>query len=524
LILLGAATQFTFAQSIMAPGAGIEYCQIAQVQEGAEADYIDLEKDEPLSFALNKGINELTIKCQLTHQSVLNFERYELIDIQWEKAGAPLETLKATSPTFLLPSGELTVRFTLLMHNRDITIVSWTSVEEFFNKSLVNNIVMGAFYGLCIVLILYVWFMGRILGDQLLTLYSLYVFCASTFFLLQEGQLHIFLPQQFFILGHFFYILFAGLTVVAATVFITRVTEINSTWPKLTHYVLNPAALIVLLLSVFIALGEHNLASSVAGIIMAYLTLLIMVSILILVIWQTIRKVEMAWLVCFSLITMVAAMAMRILPIDVGDFMTRYGLIMAFALEAFIFAIVVSSRIESIKIAKQRAEAQANTDVLCNILNRRGWVTKTEELLSMQRKSGGLLSIFYIDLDNFKAINDTHGHDCGDKVLSIIAKILANQSRTNDVVGRVGGDEFVVAGLFDLDYEAEGIAIRLTERLSNLPLQINDELSITVCASVGHVMFETPQESVNHMLSQADKSMYKKKRGNLTVDGFPLVT
>jgi diguanylate cyclase (GGDEF)-like protein len=127
-------------------------------------------------------------------------------------------------------------------------------------------------------------------------------------------------------------------------------------------------------------------------------------------------------------------------------------------------------------------------------------------------------------LDNFKAINDTHGHDCGDKVLSIIAKILANQSRTNDVVGRVGGDEFVVAGLFDLDYEAEGIAIRLTERLSNLPLQINDELSITVCASVGHVMFETPQESVNHMLSQADKSMYKKKRGNLTVDGFPLVT
>lgn len=508
----------------MAPGAGIEYCQIAQVQEGAEADYIDLEKDEPLSFALNKGINELTIKCQLTHQSVLNFERYELIDIQWEKAGAPLETLKATSPTFLLPSGELTVRFTLLMHNRDITIVSWNSVEEFFNKSLVNNIVMGAFYGLCIVLILYVWFMGRILGDQLLTLYSLYVFCASTFFLLQEGQLHIFLPQQFFILGHFFYILFAGLTVVAATVFITRVTEINSTWPKLTHYVLNPAALIVLLLSVFIALGEHNLASSVAGIIMAYLTLLIMVSILILVIWQTIRKVEMAWLVCFSLITMVAAMAMRILPIDVGDFMTRYGLIMAFALEAFIFAIVVSSRIESIKIAKQRAEAQANTDVLCNILNRRGWVTKTEELLSMQRKSGGLLSIFYIDLDNFKAINDTHGHDCGDKVLSIIAKILANQSRTNDVVGRVGGDEFVVAGLFDLDYEAEGIAIRLTERLSNLPLQINDELSITVCASVGHVMFETPQESVNHMLSQADKSMYKKKRGNLTVDGFPLVT
>lgn len=511
------------AQSIPPSDTAQEYCLIAQIQEGRKVSFVPLTQDAPLTFSLNKGENQLSIKCQLNRQSVLNFERYELVDIQWEKEGPPLEILKATSPTFLLPFGEFNIRFNLLMHNSDITVVKWTSIDQFFNQSLLNNIVMGAFYGLCMVLILYVWFMGRILGDVSFTLYSVYVFCASTFFLLQEGQLHIFLPEYSFVLGHFVYILFAGLTVVAATVFITRITDIHSTWPKITRYILNPASLCVLLLAVIVAFGEHNLVSSVAGIMMANLTLLIMIAILALVIWQSIRKVEMAWLVCLSLVTMVAAMAMRVLPIDVGDFMTRYGLIMAFALEAFIFAIVVSSRIETIKIEKQNAEARANTDVLCDIHNRRGWLVSTEALLTKQRKRGGLLSLFYIDLDDFKAINDTYGHDCGDKVLSIIAKILLNQSRANDVVGRLGGDEFVIAGLFDFESEVQGIAYRLTERLNHLPLQINEGLSINVRASVGHVVFDSPAESVHHMLSLADKSMYKKKRENFGTECFPLI-
>jgi diguanylate cyclase (GGDEF)-like protein len=495
----------------------------AQLPLDFDTELSDLEKNVSLSLALKKGENRIFVACNLSRQSILNFERYELIDIRSEKAGAPLQRLKATSPSFILPVGEFNATFTLLLHNADVSIITWSSIEDFFNQSLINNITMSAFYGLCMVLILYVWFMGRILKDHSFVLYSLYVFFASTFFLLQEGQLHIFLPDQAFILGHYFYILFAGLTVFSATIFITRITDIYNTWPKINRYLLNPCALFILSLSVTIVLGEHNLVSSWAGVLMAYLTLTLMTIILVLVIWQTIRKVQMAWLVCLSLLLMVIAMAMRVLPIGVGDFLTRYGLILAFALEAFIFAIVVSLRIQGISTAKKQAETEANTDLLCNVLNRRGWMNRTNDLLSAQREQGGLLSLFYIDLDNFKQINDTYGHEIGDKVLTIVAKIIRNQSREKDVVGRVGGDEFVVVGHFEFEYEAEGIAIRLQERLQDLPLQINDTLKLTVCASVGHVMFDSPQESVQKMLSLADQSMYENKRNSKRESFFGLV-
>ncbi|MFC4700938.1 diguanylate cyclase [Glaciecola siphonariae] len=474
----------------------------------------ELNKGQAITLTLPRGINKISVQCSLNQPSVISFDRNELLSIEYRNAD--IKRLAATSPSYLLPVGTFSVDFVLNTHALESKKIDWQSLDAFLYKSLVSNITMAAFYGLCVVLMLYVFFMGRILGDRSFQLYSLYVFCAATFFLLQEGQLHIFLPDQSFLLSHQMYVLFAGLTVMAATVFISKITDIDTTFPKFSYFGLIPAAFVVLLIAIYMLFAEHSPLASFLGRFMALLTLAIMVAVLLLVMIQTYRRVPMAWLVCLSLLSMVAAMAYRVVIAHGGEFLEQYGLIIAFALEAFVFAIVVSSRIQRIKIDKQQAESDANTDSLCNVLNRRGWIAQAGMLLDAQANKGGLLSLLYIDLDDFKQINDSYGHECGDRVLDIVAKILKNQSRDVDVVGRVGGDEFVIAGHFDNQHECEGIATRLRERLHQLDLQINEDLSINISASIGHVVFDEPAKDVKHMLNLADQSMYQLKKKSRT--------
>lgn len=489
-----------------------ENCRIALLIDKHPTQSQDLTLDGEGRLALPTGESLVRLSCTLDRQSVFSFDHEEILTLQLQPQNIVLQRLEATSPAFLLPAGEFIAQFSLTMHNSNNKVFRWQTLERFLHQSLLSSITMGGFYGLCIVLILYVSFMGRILSDKSFQLYSLYVFCAATFFLLQEGQLNIFLPEKSFLLDHQFYVLFAGLTVLSATLFISQISEIDKSWPKITRHGLYPSAACVLFIACYLLFAEHNALSSFLGMLMSRLTLLIMLAILLLVMLQAYRGVKMAWLVFISLLFMVIAMVIRVLPIDVGDFLGRYGLILAFAIEAFIFAIVVSSRIERIKIGRQRAENEANTDSLCDILNRRGWLSKAEDLRQLQQKKGGVLSLLYIDLNDFKVINDTHGHDCGDKVLIIMAKVIQHQARTKDVIGRIGGDEFVVVGHFDREQESQTVAARLSQRLRNITLQIDEDLSLNVSASVGHLTFTSVPDSVNEMLSLADSAMYTNKR------------
>lgn len=90
-------------------------------------------------------------------------------------------------------------------------------------------------------------------------------------------------------------------------------------------------------------------------------------------------------------------------------------------------AIAVSRRIGRIAVAKERAENDANMDILCNILNRRGFTLKAQQLLSMQRQSDTLLAVFYVDMDKFKQLNDTYGHNAGDAALKTVASYLSKK-------------------------------------------------------------------------------------------------
>jgi len=122
-----------------------------------------------------------------------------------------------------------------------------------------------------------------------------------------------------------------------------------------------------------------------------------------------------------------------------------------------------------------------------------------------------LVGLAYIDIDEFKPVNDTYGHDVGDKVLVALAERLKNNIRTSDTVARLGGDEFVVllprlTAPGDLEIAAEKLSTAIAE-----PVEI-DGLTLHVTSSIGLALFDLEGDSPGSMLAKADYAMYEAKR------------
>lgn len=157
---------------------------------------------------------------------------------------------------------------------------------------------------------------------------------------------------------------------------------------------------------------------------------------------------------------------------------------------------------------KQTAEAQAMTDTLTGLRNRRALAHEMER----QTRSGFAFGLMHIDLDYFKAVNDTFGHAAGDHVLRKVAEVLNLETRSADVVARVGGDEFV-AVFPELTDPAElaGIASRIIDSMSQ-PIVFDGKVC-RISASIGITMSDAyPQPEIARMQHDADEALYTSKR------------
>ena len=155
-------------------------------------------------------------------------------------------------------------------------------------------------------------------------------------------------------------------------------------------------------------------------------------------------------------------------------------------------------------------EALADKDPLLHVFNRRAFVRELSRILSFAERYNSPASLIYIDLDNFKEVNDAFGHAAGDAVLEHVAGVLAANVRESDAVGRLGGDEFGVVLARATAEAAEQKAQHLAETLTRTPVRWKDN-DIPVAASFGAFALEGGQ-SVAEALEAADKAMYEKKR------------
>jgi diguanylate cyclase (GGDEF)-like protein/PAS domain S-box-containing protein len=164
------------------------------------------------------------------------------------------------------------------------------------------------------------------------------------------------------------------------------------------------------------------------------------------------------------------------------------------------------------KRAESAARELAARDSVTGLLNRRGLDTALANHLAAQRRDGQALAVLQIDLDRFKAVNDTWGHEAGDRVLREVASILERSVRRTDVVGRMGGDEFVVVlpGIESAD-KAQDIAVNIISGVS-LPIVLGAGRRVEIGASIGIAIAVHPHESASSLLRRADAAMYAAKQ------------
>ena len=177
-------------------------------------------------------------------------------------------------------------------------------------------------------------------------------------------------------------------------------------------------------------------------------------------------------------------------------------------------------QVDERKKAEQKLFHQANHDALTSLPNRSCFLSKVEQTLATaKRHPEHNFALLFIDLDNFKQINDCHGHQAGDEFLIEVSQRLKVSVRENDSVARLGGDEFVVLLELLPDTElAEEIANRVIEKIAQ-PYQLKG-CEVLSGASIGIALFEHDYNDVESIMQDADLAMYQAKalgRGQFVV-------
>jgi two-component system cell cycle response regulator len=158
----------------------------------------------------------------------------------------------------------------------------------------------------------------------------------------------------------------------------------------------------------------------------------------------------------------------------------------------------------------QKLEYAALTDALTGMQNRRYFDDALKEYLGEFRKIEKPVGLMIVDLDHFKQINDTHGHDVGDEVLRAVAACLKDMTRYHDVVARLGGEEFAVVAP-NLDTEnLVRFAERIRKAVAGMTI-VSGNVRLKITASVGLALWDC-KESAETLFRRADQQLYEAKR------------
>ncbi len=172
--------------------------------------------------------------------------------------------------------------------------------------------------------------------------------------------------------------------------------------------------------------------------------------------------------------------------------------------------------ISSIKNAQKEAEYRAQHDILTGVANRAKLLEETETAFNRGRRSDMQHAFMFLDIDNFKHVNDFYGHKVGDALLVEIASRLKKSIRDGDIVARLGGDEFAVIGL-ELDNNELTCVKKATLMAENIqkimsePIMINSQ-SFDITFSIGIKLFPDSEKTAQDVISHADIAMYQAKK------------
>lgn len=230
--------------------------------------------------------------------------------------------------------------------------------------------------------------------------------------------------------------------------------------------------------------------------------------------WRGGNRAAGWFLIAWSLLsTFQILTALRLLyaRADDAEGLLYYGLAPSMVAAAVLIALGTSDRVRQQTIALTDAERRAQTDPLTGVLNRRSLIERLDAACMRARARGHPLSVLFIDLDHFKQINDSYGHAAGDACLSAIIAPIHAELRQSDVIGRYGGEEFVVILTGADAAAAHPIAERICKRVAELRIE-GFGAPIHLTCSIGIAASDTLGVWGQHLIAHADTAQYAAKR------------
>ncbi len=182
---------------------------------------------------------------------------------------------------------------------------------------------------------------------------------------------------------------------------------------------------------------------------------------------------------------------------------------LAALVESEIYKYKIVDSYQSIVSQLKQAHLSSMVDPLTQLWNRKGLDSLLKSQLNECKKQGSLLGIALVDIDNFKKINDTYGHLIGDRALKNLGKCLVNSCRKYDVIGRWGGEEFLILIMADTQKDIEGVLERLRLKVEKLPIFYENKMSFNLTVTIGATICLPNQRfSYETLVDKADKALY----------------
>jgi diguanylate cyclase (GGDEF)-like protein len=194
-------------------------------------------------------------------------------------------------------------------------------------------------------------------------------------------------------------------------------------------------------------------------------------------------------------------------PIDLAELKARVGV----GIRVANLQQSLTRNVNELKATRDRLARLASTDDLTRVYSRRWWFDLAEKEFSRSRRYDRVFSLLMADLDWFKHINDTYGHEAGDRVLNQFGTMLRKTCRDSDVIGRLGGEEFALLLPETSSEAAQHLASRITEICRSIVVDASTDGARCSC-SIGVTQVRPDDERLDSMLTRADRALYEAKR------------
>lgn len=315
-------------------------------------------------------------------------------------------------------------------------------------------------------------------------------------------------------MSHYAWNIVSALSGAAACLFVREIADLKRFLPR--NYVvfgwLAAAFVLLTIANLLKVLGFEDAVNNAGNIL--FLGSAIYTVIVAFVAWRHGSRAAgwflLAW-ITLEAFTIAATARLLLSRNDQHDRLVYYGMPLSMVAAALLIALGIADRLRDQRRALSEAERHAKFDSLTGVLNRRSLVERLDAACLRARARGLSISLLFIDLDHFKDINDTFGHAAGDACLKAIIPPIQAELRQSDVIGRYGGEEFVVILSSADAAAAHPIAQRILERVAGVRVEGFGE-PIALTCSIGVATSDMLGVWGEHLIARADAAVYAAKR------------